>query len=355
MKQKFRIDLFSDTNCSISKGMREYMCNAEVGNEVAGEDPTVNLLLERVCDFLGKEAAVFLPSGSMCNTLAFRTWCRRPGDGIIIEKTAHPVLKNPTIFAGLVHAQPILINGNRGIYSSEQLEAELDKFFGFNYSHPCLVSVENPTNYGGGAIWPLEELQAVCQMSRKYSIPTYMDGARLLVAQEKTKISAKKYAEPFDSVFIDFCKVVGAPMGAVLAGSKNFIEDVWFHKFQFGGYMHKAGMLAAACLYGLDNNVKLISSVLDNAYNLGRKLSELPFVKVDLDNIETNIILVKIIHDSLTAYDFEEELAKLGIRIHAYSRGNLRFILHFDIGPQEILEIRDAFEEVDLKKMKKIS
>jgi len=235
MKQKFKIDLFSDTNCSISKGMREYMCNAEVGNEVAGEDPTVNLLLDKVRYLTGKEDAVFLPSGSMCNTLAFRAWCKRSGDGIIFEKTAHPVLKNSTIFTGIVQAQPILIDGNRGIYTAQQLESELDKFFGYNNSNPCLVSVENPTNYGGGAIWSLDQLHSICNIAKKYSIPTYMDGARLLVAEVKTGIPIRKYAEPFDALFIDFCKSLGAPMGAVLAGSKNFIKDVWFYKFTFGG------------------------------------------------------------------------------------------------------------------------
>lgn len=161
MPQKFKIDLFSDTNCSISKGMREYMCNAEVGNEVAGEDPTVNLLLEKIRDLTGKEDAVFLPSGSMCNILAFRAWCKRSGDGIIFEKTAHPVLKTQTIFTGTVQAQPILIDGNRGIYTAQQLECELDKVFGYNDANPCLVSVENPTNYGGGAIWSLDNLHSV--------------------------------------------------------------------------------------------------------------------------------------------------------------------------------------------------
>jgi threonine aldolase len=167
MPQKFKIDLFSDANCSLDKNMREYMCNAEVGNEVAGEDPTVNLLLDKVRNLTGKEDAVFLHSGSMCNILAFRAWCKRPGDGIIFEKTAHPILRNNTIFTGVVQAQPILIAGNRGIYTAQQLERELDKFFGYNNSTPCLVTVENPTNYGGGAIWSLDELHSVCDIAKK--------------------------------------------------------------------------------------------------------------------------------------------------------------------------------------------
>ena len=350
MKQKFKIDLFSDTNCSVSKGMREYMCNAEVGNEVAGEDPTVNLLLEKVRCLTGKEDAVFLPSGSMCNTLAFRAWCKRSGDGIIFEKTAHPVLKNNTIFTGIVQAQPILIDGNKGIYTAQQLESELDKFFGYNNSNPCLVSVENPTNYGGGAIWSLDQLHSICDIAKKYSIPTYMDGARLLVAEVKTGIPIKKYAEPFNALFIDFCKSLGAPMGAVLAGSKDFIKDVWFYKFQFGGYMHKAGILAAACLYGLEHNMPLLHIVLENTYLLSNYLHKLPFIRINLDSVETNIILLDIEHEHLTAADFENELAKMSVRVHAFDKTKIRIVMHFDIGLTEVEYIKNTLEEIGMKK-----
>jgi threonine aldolase len=330
--------------------MREYMCNAEVGNEVAGEDPTVNLLLEKVRCLTGKEDAVFLPSGSMCNTLAFRAWCKRSGDGIIFEKTAHPVLKNNTIFTGIVQAQPILIDGNKGIYTAQQLESELDKFFGYNNSNPCLVSVENPTNYGGGAIWSLDQLHSICDIAKKYSIPTYMDGARLLVAEVKTGIPIKKYAEPFNALFIDFCKSLGAPMGAVLAGSKDFIKDVWFYKFQFGGYMHKAGILAAACLYGLEHNMPLLHIVLENTYLLSNYLHKLPFIRINLDSVETNIILLDIEHEHLTAADFENELAKMSVRVHAFDKTKIRIVMHFDIGLTEVEYIKNAFEEIGMKK-----
>lgn len=348
MQQKFKIDLFSDTNSSISRGMREYMCNAEVGNEVAGEDPTVNLLLEKVCHLTGKEDAVFLPSGSMCNTLAFKALCKRPGDGIIFDKTAHPVLRNNTIFTSIVNAQPILIDGHRGIYNANQLESKLDKLFGYNESHPCLVSIENPTNYGGGVIWSPDQLISVCNVARKYSIPTYMDGARLLVAQEKTGIPIKKYAEPFDALFIDFCKSLGAPMGAVLAGSKGFIKDVWFYKFQLGGIMHKAGILAAACIYGLENNLQFIPKVLDNTHLLATTLNKLFFIKIELEHVETNIVLLNIEHKYLTAADFEKKLAKMGIRIHTFDKNKIRIVMHFDIGLKEIEYIKNAFEEIGI-------
>jgi threonine aldolase len=341
MANPFRIDLFSDTNCSTPKGMRQAMAQAEVGNEVAGEDPTVNLLLERVCDILGKEAAIFLPSGSMCNTLSFRTHCRRPGDGIVFEQTSHPILKNNTIFSGLVQATPILLEGKNGTFTADQLVPILERDYGYNEVCPALISVENPTNYGGGAIWSLNELKAVSQLSKKHAVPIHMDGARLFVIQAKNGTPLEEYAQMADSVFVDFCKTLGAPMGAVLAGSKDFIDEVWFHKFQFGGYMHKAGFLAAACLYGLDHHLELIPELIQNAESLANGLSELLFY--DVEFLETNIVHLKTTHPTLSAYEIEAKLAEQRIRVHAYEHNMIRMIVHLDIKPPEILEIVENF------------
>lgn len=341
-----KIDLFSDTNSSLRKDMREYMCNALVGNEVAGEDPTVNLLLERVCDLTGKEAATFLPSGSMCNILAFRTFLKKPGDGIIFEKTSHPILKNNTIFGSTVPAKPILISGDRGIFSANQLEEILSKSYGYNESKPCLVSIENPTNFGGGKIWKIEELKSVCDMAKKYSTPTYMDAARLFYASAKTNITIKEYSEQVDALYLDFCKSLGAPMGGVLAGAKDFIEEVWFHKFQLGGYMHKAGMLAAACIYGLENNYPLLGGVMDNTVILAIKLAQIPLIKINLDQIETNIIIISFVHPNINANIFEKMLSEKGIRIHSIDKTKMRLVMHFDIGSEEIERIYEVFEEI---------
>lgn len=344
MFRKYSIDLFSDTNCSVSQGMRAFMAKAQVGNEVAGEDPTVNLLLERVSDILKKESAVFLPSGSMCNTLAFRTYCQRAGDGIVFEKNAHAVLKNPTIFGSVVPAQPILIEGVHGIYSGAQLEKILSKTKVYNEPAPYLVTVENPTNYGGGAIWSLQALKEIGDISKKYALPIYMDGARIFMASAKTGISPEKYVEHMDSVFVDFSKALGAPMGAVLAGSKAFIEDVWFHKFQFGGFMHKAGFLAAACLYGLDHNLQKLPEILDTTKLLKEELLQLPFMEIEFSEI--NILLIKVSHKKLKASDFERLLSQKGIRVHAFKENQLRLITHLDIGQKEALKVAKTFKEI---------
>lgn len=345
-KQNFKIDLFSDTNSSLRKDMREYMCNALVGNEVAGEDPTVNELLAKTCEITGKEAATFLPSGSMCNILAFRTFLNKPGDGIIFEETSHPILKNNTIFGSTVQAKPMLISGDRGVFSANQLEDILSKSYGYNESEPCLVSIENPTNFGGGKIWKSEELKSVSEVAKKYSIPTYMDAARLFYASAKTNISIKDYAKYVDALYLDFCKPFGAPLGGILAGSKNFIDKVWFHKFQLGGYMHKAGILAAACIYGIENYYSILSDVINNTFNLAKALANLPFIEINLDQIETNIIIVTFSNKNIDSYKFEKALAKKGIRVYSINNRKMRIITHIDIGETEIQMIKNAFEEI---------
>ncbi|MBY0291908.1 MAG: threonine aldolase family protein, partial [Alphaproteobacteria bacterium] len=165
--KKYKIDLFSDTNTNPSPGMRKVMCEAEVGNEVAGEDPTVNKLLERVCDLLGKEAAVFLPSGTMCNGIAYRVLCQRPGDLIILDETAHPLIKEAGLIAGLAHAQPYVVKGNRGIFTVKEIETVLATERGYNLSCPRVVSIEQTTNFGGGVIWSLKAIEEVCSFAHK--------------------------------------------------------------------------------------------------------------------------------------------------------------------------------------------
>ena len=308
MIEKYKIDLFSDTNCSVSPEMRSYMLKAEVGNEVAGEDPTVNHLLERVCDLLGKEAAVFMPSGTMCNGVAFRVLCKRPGDTIILDKTAHPLWKASGLVAGLSQAMPYLVDGERGIFSVEQ-------------------------------VWPLKTIQDLCELAHKNNIKTHMDGARLFNAVVETGVSAADYAAPFDSVWVDFCKGLGAPMGAVLAGSKAFIEEAWYYKFQQGGGLHKAGILAAGCLYGLDNNLSKIKTVHRKAKELAKSLAQIPYILLNPAHVEANMIFLEIDHPALSAFDMERYLKRMSIRTLAVDDRVLRMICHLDITNSDVEEV----------------
>lgn len=346
MNKHYRIDLFSDTNTEPSPSMRAFMCQAAVGNEVAGEDPTVNYLLERVCTLLGKESAVFLPSGTMCNGIAYRVLCQRPGDLIILDKTAHPLLKGAGLISGLVHASPYSIHGNRGIFSAQDIEPVFNQPRGFNTPFPRVVSIEQTTNFGGGAIWPFETLKEVCDLAHSYNAFTHLDGARLLNAVSETGITASQYASLFDSVWIDFSKSLGACMGAVLAGSKEFIEEAWYYKFQQGGAMHQVGIMAASCLYALEHNFEKIKQTHQHAKELAHKLSHLPFVHIDLAQVETNILLVTIVHSSLTAPSFEILLKKEGIRVLAINKNTLRLITHLDITHQDIQDVFKAIEQI---------
>lgn len=353
MKKKYKIDLFSDTNTNPSREMRRAMCEAEVGNEVAGEDPTVNKLLERVCDLLGKEAAVFLPSGTMCNGIAYRALCKRPGDLIILDHTAHPVFKCSGLISGLAQAQAYLIEGKRGVFTAKQIEPIISAPRGFNLACPRIVSIEQSTNLGGGTIWPLETIQDVCALAHSHNVFTHMDGARLLNAVVETGISAAQYAAPFDSVWIDFSKILGAPMGAVLAGSKEFIEEAWYYKFQQGGGMHQAGILAAGCLYGLDHNLEKVPQIHAHAKRLASLLSELPFLKFSPDEVQTNIIMIEINHPFYSAFDFVGYLDEKSIRVLAVDETRIRVITHLDITDADIEEVFSAICEIGQKELRK--
>ena len=344
--KKYKIDFFSDTNTNPSLEMRRAMCEAEVGNEVAGEDPTVNKLLERVCELLGKEAAVFLPSGTMCNGIAYRVLCQRPGDLVILDQTAHPVTKSSGLISGLAHAQPYLVEGEQGIFSAKQIEPIISTPRGYNTPCPRVVSIEQTTNFGGGAIWPLKTIEEVCASAHSYDVFTHMDGAHLLNAVVETGIAASQYAEEFDSVWIDFSKTLGAPMGAVLAGSRSFIDEAWYYKFQQGGGMHQVGILAAGCLYGLDHNIQKIPEMHFLAKELAKLLSELSFIKLDLSKVQTNIVIFEISHPHLSAFQFEQRLHEKSIRVLALDEIRIRMMTHLDISLPDIHEIFSAIREI---------
>ncbi len=339
------IDLFSDTNCDISPGMRQAMANAKVGNEVAGEDPTVNHLIERCCDYFNKEAGVFLISGSQCNILAYRAWCKSPGMGIIIEHLSQPVLKNPTIFSGLVHGTPILIEGTDGTFSPTQLKNVIKENQGYNQPQPAVVSIENPTNFGGGVIWKEGVLSSVIEVSRDHKLPIHIDGARLLTATTvMNSNSFLKNQSNADSIYIDFCKCVGAPMGSVLLGSKDFIDCIWFHKFQLGAYMHKAGSIAAACLYGWDYQLFMMKNVVTQIRKLATTLAGLPFLEVTPPQI--NILYVTLKKLKISAFQFQKEMLHFNIRLLAVNDKKLRIIFHLDVQEYIIDRIVESFQKV---------
>ncbi|MBL8676213.1 MAG: low specificity L-threonine aldolase, partial [Alphaproteobacteria bacterium] len=280
------------------------------------------------------------------NGIAYRVLCQRPGDIIILDETAHPLLKGAGLIPGLVQAESYIVKGKRGIFTAKQIEPLITSPKGHNIPSPRIVSVEQSTNFGGGAIWPLSTLKEVCSLAHRYSIYTHMDGARLLNAVVETNISAAQYAQDFDSVWIDFSKSLGAPMGAVLAGSQAFIEDAWYYKFQQGGGLHQAGIIAAGCLYGLKHNFSRIPDIHAKTKQLALFLSQLPFIVLNPLEVETNVIICEVRHPTYSAISLASGLLEKGIRVLALDESRIRIMTHLDISLSDIEEICKAFEEL---------
>src|SRR5262245_38409216 len=254
MAQRRLIDLSSDTSTRPSPGMRKAMAEAEVGDEQKSEDPTTNALQERVATLLTKDAAVFLPSGTMCNQIALLVHCR-PGDEVIAADMAHIFTSEAGGGSALAGAQTWPLATRRGIFCGADVEAALRD--SGNRHSPCsrLLALEQTVNRGGGAVWPLAALVAVAGAAREHGLAVHMDGARILNAQVASGVSAKQMAAPCDSVWLDLSKGLGCPVGGVLAGSRAFIEEASAWKHRMGGAMRQSGVLAAAGRYARDHTV----------------------------------------------------------------------------------------------------
>src|SRR6185437_12871212 len=249
------INLYSDTQTRPVQRMREAMAAAEVGDEQRGEDPTVTALCERVAGLLGKPAAVFLPSGTMCNAIGFRLHIRPGGDAVHLHPTSHPIVAEgggPSALSGAVLAP---VAGEGGMFTAGTLEAALFPAGDRYKPRSRLVSVEQTTNLAGGRVWPLEQMRAVLEVAARHGLRTHLDGARLMNAVVALGVAAADWARGFDTAWIDFTKGLGAPVGAVLAGSTESIGQAWRYKQMMGGSLRQAGIVAAGCLWALDHHV----------------------------------------------------------------------------------------------------
>ncbi len=323
------IDFASDTKTRPTPGMRAAMAAAEVGDERANEDPTVNRLNARCAKLLGKEDAVFLPSGTMANEIALAVHCR-PGEEVICDATSHIIGfegGGPAALAGVM-IQPL--PGRRGIFSAEQLRAALrpDRPYA---PRQRLVVVEQTSNLGGGAIWPLATLEAVSAVARDAGLATHMDGARLLNACVARGVEAAAFARPFDSVWIDFSKGLGAPGGAVLAGSRAFCTEVFRHKLRWGGAMRQSGIIAAACEYALDHQVDRLAEDHANARRLADGLAGIPGIALDPAEVETNLVYFEIDQGAMSAAEFSAALQSKGVRMSEMGARRVRAVTHLDV------------------------
>src|SRR5688572_9641960 len=333
------IDLYSDTVTRPTVEMRRFMCEAEVGDEQKHEDPTVNLLQEMVAELLGKEAAVFLPSGTMCNEIALRVHCR-PGEEMLAHRTAHPIhfeSGGPAALAG-VNVRPL--DGASGQYDAATLEAGI-RPDARHFPRSRLVWVEQTSNLGGGSIWPMDRVRAVAEVARRHHLATHLDGARLMNAVVASGIAAREWAAPFDSAWIDFTKGLGAPVGAALAGSRDFIDEAWRMKQQMGGAMRQAGIIAAGGVYALRHHVKRLAEDHANARRLAAGLAALPDVGLDPTTIETNIVFFEV-PASPGAAAVVEGLQARGVRMGAMGPRTIRAVTHLDVSAEQIERALDA-------------
>ena len=334
------IDLFSDTKTRPSAAMRQVMAQAEVGDERAGEDPSVNRLVERCAVLLGKPAALFLPSGTMCNEIALAVHCK-PGDEVLCDATSHVIGFEGGGPAALAGAMLNPIAGTRGIYTADQLREKIrpDRPYA---PRQRVVAVEQTSNLGGGAIWPLPTLREVAQVAHAAGLVTHMDGARLLNASVASGIAVADYAREFDSVWIDFSKGLGAPGGAVLAGTPAFIAEALRLKLRWGGAMRQSGIIAAACDYALDHHVERLAEDHANAQRLAAGVARLPQLRIDASGVQTNLVYFDVLAPQWDADTLGAALHARGIRVSAMGPRTLRAVTHLDIAARDIDTALDA-------------
>jgi len=312
-------DFFSDTKTKPTAQMRQAVLACEVGDEQKGEDPTTIQLCARVADLLGKEAAVFLPSGTMCNEIAVNVHTN-PGDEIICDRSSHIINFEAGGAAAISGVMISAINGEDGIFCAEQLAPMIRPSSRYAPTS-SLVCVEQTANMGGGTVWPVKTLDEVSALAHEAGLRTHMDGARLMNAVVKSGESAAHHTKGYDSVWIDFTKGLGAPVGAVLAGSEAFIESAWQIKQRLGGAMRQSGIVASMCLY--DHAL---------AAELGEQIGAMTMIERVLP-VQTNLIFFDLAPEAMNASQLVAALAGDGIQIGAFGARRIRVVTHLDVTP----------------------
>lgn len=341
------IDLRSDTVTKPTAGMRKAMAEAEVGDDVYGEDPTVNALQEKVAAILGKEAAIYVPSGTMANQLSIKAHTQ-PGDELVIEATSHPYNFESGGIAALSGVQAYCIQGVRGILNASQIDAAL-RPQDHHYSPTRLVCIENTHNRGGGSVYPLKNIEEIYGLARSKGLMLHLDGARLWNASVATGIAPRDYARRADSVSVCISKGLGCPVGSLVAGSREFIDRVHRFRKMFGGGMRQAGILAAAGIYALDHHIERLKEDHDNAKRLALGLKEIKGISLNADHVETNIVIFDVADTGMTSPALRDAMKKEGILMNALGSDQIRLVTHLDVSRDDIDRALKAFRKVILK------
>jgi threonine aldolase len=333
------IDLRSDTVTRPTPEMRRAMAEAAVGDDVFGEDPTINLLQERVAALLGKEAALFVPSGTMANQLCVRTHTR-PGDEVLIHEGGHVLNYEGGAAAALAGVQLRALRGVHGVLAPDDVRgAVLPRQEHFARSR--LVVLENTHNRAGGTIWPVEAVTAVANAAHEAGLAVHLDGARLWNAHVATGVPLADYAAPVDSVSVCFSKGLGAPVGSMIVGTRDFISEARFHRKKYGGGMRQVGILGAACLYALDHHVQRLADDHATAALLAERLREVEGLVIP-HPVQSNIVIVELSGCGSTPAEAVPALAAAGVLAIAADATRVRFVTHMDVSREQVARAAEA-------------
>ncbi len=338
------IDLRSDTVTKPSEAMRRAIASAEVGDDVFGDDPTVNRLEKYVAELFGVEAALYAPSGTMTNQLALKT-LSQPGWELLCDRDCHVINYEVAGPAILSHLLVHMIDTERGVITAEEVEKRIRPL---NIHSPLtkIIEVENTHNRHGGTIFPLEEMKKIRRVADKHGLFMHLDGARLWNAHVATGIALADWVKPFDSVSVCFSKGLGAPVGSAVLGSKEFIERARRTRKLFGGGMRQAGLLAAAALYALEHNILRLADDHANAKALAEGLSKIDGFEIDMSRVETNIILVDIDKTGKTSMEWQAILKEHGILCAPFGPTRIRLVTHLDVSNADCLEAVKRIESI---------
>jgi threonine aldolase len=339
-----KIDLRSDTVTKPTPAMREAMAQAEVGDDVYGEDPTVNRLEAMAAELLGKEAALFVPTGVMGNQLAIRLHTR-PGDEVIVERSSHIIRYEGGSASSLSGVQLCCVPGDRGRLSPESVEAAI-RPKDLHQPPTTLVCLEQTHNVGGGSVYPLETIHRITEVARAHGLALHLDGARLFNAVVKTGVSAADYARPFDTVSFCLSKGLGAPVGSMVVSDAARVQKLRRLRKVFGGGMRQVGILAAAGVYALDHHIARLAEDHANAHYLATLLEDIPGVVVDVKAVETNMVMFQIPRSSKSTERLLVDCREAGVLLNAVGDRAFRVVTHLDVNREDMVAASRIFNRV---------
>ncbi|HLQ73190.1 MAG TPA: GntG family PLP-dependent aldolase [Bacillota bacterium] len=337
------IDLRSDTITLPKREMLEAILEAPLGDDILGEDPTVNELERRTAEMFGMEAALLLTSGTMANQVAIMNYCNR-GEEVIMSKYSHIFTLEGGATSAVAQVQIKPMNVTNGVYDIDEMASYINEG-DIQRPKTGLICLENTHNLNRGEIIPLENMKAIKELADKHNIPVFLDGARVFNAAVELGVSVKEICQHVDAVQFCLTKGLGCPIGSMLVGSKEFIEKAVINRQRLGGGMRQAGIIAAPALYALDHMVDRLKEDNDRAKKLAKKLSSVDGISIDPAHVHTNVLAPKVVKEGWNAARFIEFLADEGIKVKHIGENEVRMIIHFQVTDEHIDKVIKAYEK----------